>query len=158
MTTENIVTRVTGIDQSFINGLISASGGANLFLINPNGLVFGSNATLRIGGSFIASTAESIQFAGGGSFSAVTPQAPPLLAVNIPTGLQFRPTPAPIQVQGPGNFLFIDDPFHFETVTAFRPPGLQVASGQTLGLGRWRYNLTRWESYCYRWPRGDWFG
>ena len=134
VTIDNIITRITGIDQSFINGLISANGGANLFLINPNGLVFGPNATLNIGGSFIGSTAESIQFAGGRSYSAVNPQAPPLLAVNIPTGLQFRPNPAPIQVQGPGNFLFIDDPLHFETVTAFRPPGLQVAPSQTLAL------------------------
>ena len=131
---DNIITRVTGIDQSFINGLISANGGANLFLLNPNGLVFGPNAALNIGGSFVGSTAESVQFAGGGSYSAVNPQAPPLLAMNVPIGLQFGPNPAPIQVQGPGNFLFIDDPNHFETVTAFRPPGLQVAPGQTLAL------------------------
>ena len=80
------------------------------------------------------STAESVQFAGGGSFSAVNPQAPPLLAMNVPIGLQFGPNPGSIQVQGPGNFLFIDDPNHFETVTDLRPPGLQVAPGQTLAL------------------------
>ncbi|MEH2167744.1 MAG: filamentous hemagglutinin N-terminal domain-containing protein [Nostoc sp.] len=80
----NIFSRVTGGNQSVIQGLISAQGKANLFLINPNGIIFGKNAQLNIGGSFIVTTANAIQFPGGGEFSMISPVNPsnPLLTVN----------------------------------------------------------------------------
>ena len=58
------------------------------------------NATLNIGGSFVASTAEAVNFADGASFSATVPQTNPLLTVNVPLGLQFGKTREDIQVQG----------------------------------------------------------
>ncbi len=95
---QNIFGRVTGGSVSNIDGILRANGTANLFLINPNGIVFGKNASLNIGGSFVATTANAIQFGNIGFFSAINPEAPsPLLTIN-PTALLFNQTVAsPIQ-------------------------------------------------------------
>ena len=60
VTVENIFTRVTGSNESSINGTLGVYGNANLFLINPNGITFGKHAILDISGSFLASTAQEI--------------------------------------------------------------------------------------------------
>ncbi|MGB7442291.1 MAG: filamentous hemagglutinin N-terminal domain-containing protein [Coleofasciculaceae cyanobacterium] len=85
---ENILSRVTGANGSDIFGKLGVLGNANLFLINPNGIVFGQNSQLDIRGSFVASTANSFTFADGSRFSAIEPQAAPLLTINLTPGLQ----------------------------------------------------------------------
>jgi filamentous hemagglutinin family protein len=130
---DNIISRVTGGSISNIDGLIRANGSANLFLINPNGIIFGANASLDIGGSFVGSTANSIKFADGSEFSATDPQAPPLLEINVPIGLQYGTNAGGITVRGSGNNLRVD-PQTFAIIRDNRPAGLQVEPGQTLAL------------------------
>lgn len=86
---ENILSRVTGNNPSNLLGTLGVLGNANLFLINPNGIVFGPNSRLDIRGSFTASTADRLVFDNGFAFSASNPQAPPLLTINVPLGLQY---------------------------------------------------------------------
>ena len=123
----NIITRVTGGSFSNIDGTIRANGTANLFFINPNGIIFGSNASLQIGGSFVASTANSLKFANGTEFSATAPQPPPLLRVSVPIGLQFG--------SNPGEIVNRSQASPNGTLNSFDlPVGLQVESGKTLAL------------------------
>ncbi|MBI5830086.1 MAG: filamentous hemagglutinin N-terminal domain-containing protein [Chloroflexi bacterium] len=73
--TTNILARVTGGNVSNINGKIQTNGvggfgAANLFLINPAGVVFGAGASLNVGGAFRVSTADYIKFQGGERFYA----------------------------------------------------------------------------------------
>jgi filamentous hemagglutinin family protein len=95
---QRILTRVTGTTRSEILGTLGVLGNADLFLINPNGILFGPNARLDVSGSFVASTADRLIFANG-EFSATTPQAPPLLTISVPIGLQYGGSAGAIQVQ-----------------------------------------------------------
>ena len=82
---QNVITRVTGASASEIFGRIEAGGAApnfNLFLLNPNGIIFGPNASLDVKGSFVATTANGIQFGERGFFSASSPNEPSLLTVQ----------------------------------------------------------------------------
>jgi len=92
----NIFARVSS-EASTINGQIAIEGNsnANLFLINPKGITFGSNSSLSLAGSFFATTAESVLFPGDLQFS-VEENDVPLLAITAPIGLQFGNTPSPI--------------------------------------------------------------
>jgi filamentous hemagglutinin family protein len=94
----NIFSRITGGDRTNILGTLGVEGNANLFLLNPNGIFFGRNATLDIRGSFLATTANGVRFGNQGSFSTVNPDAPPLLTVN-PNALFFTQTSGRIENQ-----------------------------------------------------------
>ena len=126
LTIDNIITRVTGGNLSDIDGLIRANGTANLFLLNPNGIVFGPNARLDIGGSFVGSTADRLNFEDGSFYSATEPNASPLLTVNVPIGLQFGPNPG--EIVNRANTTATD------AMGNAIPVGLQVLPDNTLAL------------------------
>ena len=79
---QNIFSRVTGADRSEIFGTLGVLGNANLFFLNPNGILFGPNASLDIQGSFVGTTANGIWLGNQGFFSATTPEQSNLLEVN----------------------------------------------------------------------------
>ncbi|NJM46382.1 MAG: S-layer family protein [Alkalinema sp. RU_4_3] len=130
----NIFARVTGETVSQIDGLIQGQGKANLFLLNPNGIIFGPNASLNLGGSFMGTTASSIQFADGMEFSAVNPMRSPLLTISSPVGLRMGENLAAIQVQGLGHRLAAES----SLLNPYQPyapyNALQVQPNQTLAL------------------------
>jgi filamentous hemagglutinin family protein len=129
---QTIFSRVTGGSISSIDGVIRANGTANLFLLNPAGIVFGPNASLNIGGSFVGTTAQSIQFADRTELSAVNPTSPALLTMSVPIGLQLGSTPGAIQVQGTGHTLTARNPI--SSPMSGTSSGLQVQPNKTLAL------------------------
>lgn len=101
----NIFTRVTGLADSNIEGTLGVNGPANLFLLNPNGILFGNNAKLNIQGSFLATTAQSFIFNNGQFSAAQTREIPSLLTISTPIGVQFGAASSPIELSGTGNNL-----------------------------------------------------
>ncbi|MDY6937037.1 MAG: CHAT domain-containing protein [Cyanobacteriota bacterium] len=123
---ENILGRVTGGDASIINGLLQVSGGnANLFLMNPAGIVFGSSATLNVPGDFTATTATGIGFGNGNGFDALGNPNWEVL-VGAPTGFYFATNFATANVGAIANF-----------GTLGIPPGgqLSLIGGSVLNVG-----------------------
>jgi filamentous hemagglutinin family protein len=119
---QNIISRVTGKSVSNINGLIRANG------------IFGSSAQLNIGGSFVATTANSIKFADGKQFFAQANHQEPLLTISAPTGLAFRDnSTGTIQVLGSGHQITPNAGL-FPTIVNNNSTGLLVQPGKTLAL------------------------
>ncbi len=143
--TENVVSRVTGGSPSQILGTLGLLDNANLFLINPNGIIFGSNATLDVAGSFVATTANAIEFGNQGIFSASAPDVPPVLTVN-PSAFFFNQTvtraivnsSAVLQVREGNSLLLLGGDVELAGGSLFAPSGRlelgAVAGRGTVGL------------------------
>jgi filamentous hemagglutinin family protein len=135
----NIFSRVTGGNISNIDGLIQTNGSANLFLINPAGIIFGNGARLDVGGSFYGSSASSILFEDG-EFSATDLTNPPLITINAPIGFGFRDEPGDIVNRS--NFGLtsrvidetINPAFSGAEFTILESAGLTVNPKQTIAL------------------------
>jgi filamentous hemagglutinin family protein len=94
----NILGRVTGGSASNIDGTINSQiPGANLYLINPNGIIFGPNATLNVTGSFHATTADYIRLGDSGRFDAANPGNSALVSAP-PSAFGFLNQPGAINV------------------------------------------------------------
>jgi filamentous hemagglutinin family protein len=79
----NVISRVTGGETSIINGILrSTMPNADMYFINPAGMMFGSNASLDVPGGFYASTADTLKFADGAEFSASNPAQGSLTVAN----------------------------------------------------------------------------
>ena len=100
---QHILSRITGNNPSDISGTLGVLGNADLFLINPNGIIFGPKVSLNVKGSFLATTANSMIFGDGAEFSTKVYSNPPPLTVSIPIGLQFRESRGDI-IQKPTSF------------------------------------------------------
>ncbi|MUG91175.1 filamentous hemagglutinin N-terminal domain-containing protein [Scytonema sp. UIC 10036] len=132
---QNILARVTGGNRSEILGTLGTVGNSqpNLFLINPNGIIFGGNARLDVPGAFVGTTANGVQFGEQGLFSATNPQAPALLTVN-PSALFFNQMNRSEiinrsrQIATPGSFYLIGGNITFDG-------GIAISVGNRLEFG-----------------------
>jgi filamentous hemagglutinin family protein len=138
---QNIFSRVTGNSISQINGILTANGTANLFFLNPNGIVFGPHGTIALGGSFFGTTAKNILFADGFEFQTNTSSPTAILTMSRPIGMGLS-NPGQIVVQGTGHQLRLaTDNFEIgaNPVTPIlgggqSSSGLRTAPNQILGL------------------------
>ncbi len=98
---ENILSRVTSPMPSMIHGTLQSDIlGANLFLMNPSGILFGTEASLDISGSFHISTSDFIRLSGDGIFYASLKEAS-LFSTALPSAFGFlRESPEMIVIQG----------------------------------------------------------
>jgi len=97
----NVINRVTGGNSSNIDGILrSTIPDADVYLINPAGMLFGPNAILDIQGSFHASTADTLRFQDGGEFNARSPQDSLLTIAPISAFGFLTDSPQPLSVSG----------------------------------------------------------
>ena len=137
---ENVLSRITGGQRSMIDGTLrSTMAGANLFFLNPAGVLFGLNARLEVSGSFYVSTADFLRFADGAIFSASLGKESVLTSAP-PSAFGFlRENPSAISIQGSslrvpegktlsvigGNIELVGGP-----ETSFKAPSLGAPSGR----------------------------
>ncbi|KPA13962.1 filamentous hemagglutinin family domain-containing protein [Candidatus Magnetomorum sp. HK-1] len=135
----NIISRVTGGSSSWINGnLRSTIPNANVFLLNPSGVMFGPEASLDIGGSFHVSTADYIKFLDDNSFSANLSKKS-ILTTSAPSTFGFldHENYSSITIEGYGDAII-------QTTST----GLRTNNGKTISLVAGDIEITK-GSYVY---------
>src|SRR6516164_8184031 len=140
-TISNVIGRVTGGSGSSVDGAIrSTITGANLYLINPSGIVFGPHATVNVSGSFHAATADYLKMSDGAKFQATNPDGSTLSAAP-PAAFGFlTATPGQISVNGstlgpvPGTLGLVGGPVTITGATLNAPAGtIHVTSAAGAG-------------------------
>jgi len=95
----NVISRITGSTPSMLDGnLRSNIAGANLFFINPNGIVFGENAAINVDGNFHVSTANYLKFDDDSQFSVSLNDTPGILSTASPTAFGFLGNSTPTTI------------------------------------------------------------
>ncbi|MBE9060868.1 filamentous hemagglutinin N-terminal domain-containing protein [cf. Phormidesmis sp. LEGE 11477] len=129
-----IISRVTGGNLSTIDGTVEVRGNADLFLLNPSGILFNDNAQLKLEGSFVGSTASSISFTDGFVLPTAQTSAAPLLTVSAPIGLQMTPASDEITARNSGHHLSFSDPITDQLITRMPNNGLSAGAGRTMAF------------------------
>jgi filamentous hemagglutinin family protein len=102
----NVISRVTGGNPSQIDGLIrSTIPNADMYLLNPHGIMFGKNAKLDVQGGFHASTADYLRLKDGGRFDARQPNNSILTVAPVEAFGFLTNSPAPLSVES--SLLFV---------------------------------------------------
>jgi filamentous hemagglutinin family protein len=115
--TENNVSNILGVLGTRTDQGSNVPSPADLYIINPNGVVFGPNASLDLGGSLVVTTADTVEFGDVGTFSVNSAEPPsPLLSVD------------------PSAFLFSQNSIQSIVNASVTPAGTD-ASGQVLLAG-----------------------
>lgn len=98
--TDNIIARITAGSPSTIDGQVRVEmAGANLFLVNPAGLVFGPNASIDVPAAFYASTGQTMRLSDGTVVDMRT-ASPVSLTAAPPSAFGFESTGAAIALNG----------------------------------------------------------
>jgi len=124
---KNIISRVTGGEPSWIDGILrSEIPAANLYLLNPSGLMFGPNAAIDIGGSFHVGTADYLRMGENDCFFTMTHEGEVLSAAE-PSAFGFLDHEiAPITFEGRGEIT--------EAEWLANPTGIHVAEGKNISV------------------------
>ncbi|MDM8567793.1 filamentous hemagglutinin N-terminal domain-containing protein [Candidatus Halobeggiatoa sp. HSG11] len=124
---QNILSRVTGGNPSNIDGLIrSTIPNADMYFLNPYGIMFGPNAKLDVQGSFHASTADYLRLGENGRFDARYPSDSLLTVAPVEAFGFLDSSIAPISVQGHGEVT--------QDLALTQSTGLSVPEGKALSL------------------------
>jgi filamentous hemagglutinin family protein len=135
--TDNVISRVTGADLTLVDGpVFNAVPGASLWLINPNGVVFGSGAFVDTQGGLHVSTADYIEFEDGGRFGAdISVPENSTLSMASPAAFGFlTSTPAPVEIYGTGLWVPYGETLELVGGAVAVSDGFLGADGGTLGL------------------------
>ena len=132
---ENIFSRITGNNPSEILGVLGTFGNSvpDVWLINPNGILFGPNSQLDLGGSFLATTADEVQIEGIGTIavSAITDNSD-VLRIDSSAFIFNRDNPNARIINQSQSPLSSSPSIPLSGFDDYA--GLEVSPGQTIGL------------------------
>ena len=98
--TSNVIARVTGGSASRINGVLRSNPpAANLYLMNPSGILFGPGSSIDVGGSFVAFAGDAMLFTDQSAFL-VGDGVTDVLTSAPPAAFGFLQQSGPVRMKG----------------------------------------------------------